>query len=68
MEGAHPSDIGMVLDQMGVAVRTGHHCCMPLMEKFGIDATVRASIGLYNNKDDIDRLIQGIMKVKELFS
>ncbi len=67
MDCAHPSDIGMVLDQMGIAVRTGHHCCMPLMETLGVDATVRASLALYNNKEDIDRLIEGLQKVRELF-
>jgi cysteine desulfurase/selenocysteine lyase len=65
--GAHPSDIGMVLDQMGIAVRTGHHCCMPLMQRFGIDATARASLALYSNKEDIDQLVRGLRKVKELF-
>jgi len=65
---AHTSDIAMVLDQCGVALRTGHHCCMPLMERFGIDGTVRASLGLYSNKDDIDQLIGGLKKVEELFS
>ena len=68
MEGAHPSDIGMVLDQCGVAVRTGHHCCMPLMQRFGLDATVRASLGLYSNADDIDQLIEGLHKVRKLFA
>ena len=68
MQGAHPTDIGMVLDQMGVAIRTGHHCCMPLMERLGVDATARASIGLYTNRDDIDQLVAGLHKVKELFS
>ena len=67
MEGAHPADIGMILDQCGVAVRAGHHCCMPLMQRFGVDATVRASLGLYSNKDDIDQLIEGLHKVKDLF-
>ena len=67
IEGAHPSDIGMVLDQCGVAVRAGHHCCMPLMDVIGADATVRASLGLYSNKDDIDQLGEGLHKVKELF-
>ena len=67
MEGTHPSDIGMILDQCGVAVRAGHHCCMPLMERFGVDATVRASFGLYTNKDDIDQLVAGLHKVQELF-
>lgn len=67
MEGAHPSDIGMVLDQCGVAVRTGHHCCMPLMKRMGLEATVRASIGLYTNKNDIDQLAEGLHKVQDLF-
>jgi cysteine desulfurase/selenocysteine lyase len=68
VEGAHPSDIGMVLDKMGVAVRAGHHCCMPLMARLGIDATARASFGLYSNKGDVDQLVEGLHKVKELFS
>ncbi len=68
MKGAHPSDIGTILDQCGVAVRSGHHCCMPLMERLGLDATVRASFGLYSSKDDIDQLVKGLHKVKELFS
>lgn len=68
MDCAHTSDIGMILDQCGVAVRTGHHCTMPLMEALGIDSTVRASLAFYNNKDDIDALVVGIKKVQELFS
>ena len=68
IEGTHPSDIGMILDQCGVAVRCGHHCCMPMMEKLNLDATVRASLGLYSNKDDIDQLVEGLHKVKEMFS
>lgn len=68
MDYAHPSDIGMILDQCGVAVRSGHHCCMPLMDRLGLDATTRASLGLYSNKDDIDQLIEGLHKVKSLFS
>ncbi len=68
MENAHPSDVGMILDQCGVAVRTGHHCCMPLMESLGVDATVRASIGLYNDESDIDALVAGLKKVQELFA
>ena len=62
----HPSDIGMILDQCGVAVRTGHHCCQPLMQRFGIEATVRASLGLYSNKDDIDALVAGLNKARSL--
>ena len=67
MDGAHPSDLGMVLDQCGVAVRTGHHCCMPLMEVLGVDATARASFGLYTNGSDIEALIAGLNKVRSLF-
>lgn len=68
IDGMHPSDIGMVLDQCGVAIRTGHHCCMPLMQRLGHDSTARASIGLYTNKDDIMQLVDGLKKVKELFA
>ena len=65
---AHASDIAMILDQCGVAVRTGHHCCMPLMERYGIDATVRASLGLYSNENDIEALINGLKKAKDMLS
>ena len=64
----HPSDIAMVLDQCGVAVRSGHHCCQPLMDKFGVDATIRASFGLYTNEADIDQLVQGIKKARDLLA
>ncbi len=63
---AHASDIAMILDQCGVAVRSGHHCCMPLMARFGIDATVRASLGLYSNEADIEALVNGLKKAKEM--
>lgn len=66
MEGIHTSDVAMVLDRMGIAVRTGHHCCMPLMQRFGIEGTVRASLGLYSTTEDIDALCQGLDKVREL--
>jgi len=66
LEGIHTSDIAMVLDRMGIAVRTGHHCCMPLMQRFGIEGTVRVSMGLYTTKGDIDSLCQGLDKVREL--
>ncbi len=68
MKQAHPSDIGMVLDQCGIAVRAGHHCCMPLMAKLNLDATARASFGLYSNKNDIDQLAEGLQKVQKLFA
>lgn len=67
LDGIHSSDIGMVLDQCGVAVRAGHHCCMPLMESLKIEGTIRASSGLYSNREDIDQLVDGLKKVKDLF-
>jgi cysteine desulfurase/selenocysteine lyase len=66
MDGIHPHDIGTVLDQDGIAVRTGHHCAQPVMDRFGIPATVRASFGLYNTKEEIDVLALGMEKVKEV--
>ena len=59
---SHPHDIGTLLDQQGIAVRTGHHCAMPLMAALGISGTIRASFSLYNSTDDVDRLISGIRK------
>jgi len=67
-EWGHPSDIGMILDQCGVAVRTGHHCCQPLMRRFGIDATVRASLGMYTNETDIDALVAGLDKARSMLA
>lgn len=64
IEGAHPGDIGTLLDQQGIAVRTGHHCAMPIMEQFGIPGTVRASMSFYNTLDEIDALFAGIEKAK----
>jgi len=68
MDGVHPHDIGTILDQDGIAIRTGHHCAQPLMDRFGVDATARASFGLYNTKEEIDALVQGIQKVQEVFA
>lgn len=65
---AHASDIAMILDQCGVAVRTGHHCCMPLMQRFGVDATIRASLGLYSNENDIMALVNGLKKAKDMLA
>lgn len=62
VDGAHPHDIGTLLDQQGVAVRTGHHCAMPLMQSLNINGTVRASFSLYNDRSDVDRLISGVQK------
>jgi len=67
MEGVHPHDIGTVLDQQGVAIRAGHHCAQPTMERFGVPATARASFAFYNTKEEIDVLVKAIGKVKEIF-
>jgi len=67
LEGIHPHDVGTVLDHEGVAVRTGHHCAMPVMHHFDVAATVRASFAVYNTHADIDALFAGIRRVKELF-
>jgi cysteine desulfurase / selenocysteine lyase len=67
MDGVHPHDVGTILDQEGIAIRTGHHCAQPLMERFGVEATARASFGLYNTKEEIDKLVLGIQKVQEVF-
>jgi cysteine desulfurase/selenocysteine lyase len=67
IEGAHPHDIGSILDQQGVAIRAGHHCAQPVMERYGIPATARASFAFYNTKLDVDTLVGGIHKVLELF-
>lgn len=68
MDGVHPHDIGTILDRAGVAVRVGHHCAQPLMDHFDIAGTVRASFGLYNTCADIDRLIDGLDEVREIFA
>jgi cysteine desulfurase/selenocysteine lyase len=67
LEGVHPHDVAQILDRDGIAVRAGHHCAQPLHEKFGIPATSRASFYLYNTKEEVDLLVDGIYKVKELF-
>jgi cysteine desulfurase/selenocysteine lyase len=66
LDGIHPHDVGTVLDHEGVAVRTGHHCAQPVMERFQTPATVRASFGVYNTTADVDRLVAGLARVKEL--
>jgi cysteine desulfurase / selenocysteine lyase len=67
VEGVHPHDVGTVLDQHNVAVRVGHHCAQPLMEKLGLAGTVRASLGVYNDEIDIDRLVAAIEACREMF-
>ena len=68
IEGIHPHDIGTVLDHEGIAVRTGHHCAEPVMERFGLPGTARASLAAFNTREEIDALVQGLHKVKEMFA
>ncbi len=67
MDSAHAHDVGTILDQEGVAIRTGHHCAMPIMERFGVPATARASLAFYNTAEEIDALVRAIHKVREVF-
>jgi cysteine desulfurase/selenocysteine lyase len=67
MEGIHPHDIGTILDQAGIAIRTGHHCAQPVMDRFGVPATARASLGVYNTAEDLDALVAGLRRVGEVF-
>jgi len=68
LEDVHPHDIGQILDQEGIAIRTGHHCCQPVMDRFHVPATARASFALYNTSADVDALVAGLYKVKEMFA
>jgi len=68
IEGIHPHDIGTILDREGIAVRTGHHCAQPVMQYFRVPATARASFALYNTRGEVDALVEGIQKVKEVFA
>ena len=68
MDKAHPHDIGTILDSQGIAVRTGHHCTQPLMDRMGVPATARASMAFYNTKEEVDALVKGIDRVIEVFS
>ncbi len=63
----HPHDVGTILDYDGIAVRTGHHCAQPIMDRFDVAATVRASFGLYNTREEVDALVKGINRVQEMF-
>ena len=67
LDGAHPHDVGTILDLEGIAVRTGHHCAMPVMERYGIPATTRASLAVYNVREDLDALVRGLEKVRKVF-
>jgi len=68
LAGIHAHDVGTVLDHEGIAIRTGHHCAQPVMERFGLSATARASFGLYNTREEVDALVNGIQKVFEVFA
>jgi cysteine desulfurase / selenocysteine lyase len=67
VQGVHPHDVGTILDESGVAIRAGHHCCQPLMAVLGVDATARASFGVYNGPDDLEALVHGLERVRKLF-
>ncbi|AFL98270.1 cysteine desulfurase [Ornithobacterium rhinotracheale] len=66
LPGVHASDVGMILDKLGIAVRTGHHCCQPLMNKFNISGTIRASFAVYNTEDDVNQLLNGLELAKNM--
>ena len=68
LDDIHPHDLGTILDHQGIAIRTGHHCAMPVMEYFGVPGTARASLALYNNFDDVDRLVVALEKAREIFA
>lgn len=68
LDWAHPHDVGTILDHEGVAIRAGHHCAQPIMDRFGVPATARASFGIYNTREDIDRLVSALQTVKEIFA
>jgi cysteine desulfurase / selenocysteine lyase len=68
MEGVHPHDLGTIVDQEGVAIRTGHHCAMPVMERFNLPATARASLAFYNTRDDVDTLVRALDKAREVLA
>jgi len=67
LAGVHPHDIGTILDESGVAIRAGHHCCQPLMKLLGVPATARASFAVYNDLSDVDRLVDGVQRVTRIF-
>ena len=67
MEGVHPHDVGTILDREGIAVRTGQHCAQPVMDRFGVAATVRASLAIYNTREDVDALVTSLHRVRQVF-
>ncbi len=64
----HPHDLGTLVDEEGIAIRTGHHCTMPLMKRFNVPATARASLAFYNTQEELDKLVQAVVKAKEVFA
>jgi cysteine desulfurase/selenocysteine lyase len=68
LEGVHPHDIGTIVDQEGVAIRTGHHCAQPVMERYGVPATARASLAMYNTRSDVDALVAALHRVRAVFA
>ena len=68
LKGAHAHDVSTILDRYGIAIRAGTHCAMPLLQRFGVTSTCRASLALYSGKDDIDALVEGIEKAREFFA
>jgi cysteine desulfurase/selenocysteine lyase len=67
LEGVHPHDVAQLLDEQGIAVRAGHHCARPVCVRYGVPATTRASFGIYTTTEEIDALVRGVAKVKEVF-
>ncbi|HQR18642.1 MAG TPA: aminotransferase class V-fold PLP-dependent enzyme, partial [Gemmatimonadales bacterium] len=68
LEGVHPHDLGTILDADGVAIRAGHHCAQPVMERFGVNATARASFAFYNTLEEVDVLVRGLHRAREVFA
>jgi len=68
VDDVHPHDVGTILDREGVAIRAGHHCCQPLMARLGVPATARASLALYNTREEIDELVRALARVREVFA
>ena len=68
LDGVHPHDVGTILDQEGIAIRTGHHCAQPVMQRFEVPATARASFALYNTREEVDVLVEGLQRVQEVFA
>jgi len=66
IEGVHPYDIGSIVDKLGIAVRTGHHCAQPIMDFYKIPGTVRASFSFYNTKEEVDKLVEGVKRARNM--